>query len=164
MDDDGNLLPQGETGELVIRGPQVMKGYWQRPEETAKVITEDGWLRTGDVAMMTPDGFFKIVDRKKDMFISGGENVSPAEVEAVLREHPEVAEVGVAGLPDSDLGSRVVAWIVPRVGADPGAGDLRRFCRQRLAGFKVAKEVRFTAELPRNSSGKLLRRSLRELD
>jgi acyl-CoA synthetase (AMP-forming)/AMP-acid ligase II len=113
--------------------------------------------------VLDPAGRLRVLDRRTDLIVSGGENVSPAEVEAVLGEHPGVAEVGVAGLPDPDLGSRVAAWIVPRFGAECRAEELRRFCRSRLAGFKVPKELHFAARLPRTSSGKLLRRRLPEL-
>jgi len=157
----GRLLPPGREGEILVRGPTVMAGYLDDVEETDCAL-RDGWLHTGDAGVLDPEGRLRVLDRRADLIVSGGENVSPAEVEAVLREHPDVAEVGVAGLPDPDLGSRVVAWIVPRSGVRCRARDLRRFCRQRLAGFKVPKEIRFAAELPRNSSGKLLRRSLPE--
>lgn len=158
-DGAGRPLPPGREGEILVRGPTVMAGYLGDAEETGRAL-RDGWLHTGDVGALDPEGRLRVLDRRADLIVSGGENVSPAEVEAVLGEHQEVAEVGVAGLPDPDLGSRVVAWIVSRPGACPRAEDLQRFCRQRLAGFKVPKEMRFTAELPRNSSGKLLRRCL----
>ncbi len=158
---DGRVLPPGREGEILVRGPTLMAGYLDDAEATSRAL-RDGWLHTGDVGVLDAAGRLRVLDRRADLIVSGGENVSPAEVEALLREHPEVSEVGVAGLPDPDLGSRVVAWVVPRDGDRPRAGDLQRFCRQRLAGFKVPKEVRFAAELPRNSSGKLLRRSLRE--
>jgi len=161
-DSGGEPLPPEREGEILVRGPTVMAGYLGDAEATSRAL-RDGWLRTGDVGILDPEGRLRVVDRKDDLIVSGGENVSPAEVEAVLREHPEVAEVGVAGLPDPDLGSSVTAWIVPRAGASCRAEDLRRFCRGRLAGFKVPKEIRFAAELPRNSSGKLLRRCLPEL-
>jgi O-succinylbenzoic acid--CoA ligase len=158
----GRPLPPGREGEILVRGPTVMAGYLDDAEATFRAL-RDGWLYTGDVGVLDTAGGLRVRDRREDLIVSGGENVSPAEVEAVLREHGDVVEAGVAGLADPDLGSRVVAWVVPRPGAPCRAGDLQRFCRQRLAGFKVPKEIRFTAELPRNSSGKLLRRSLREL-
>jgi O-succinylbenzoic acid--CoA ligase len=161
-DAGGEALPPGREGEILVRGPTVMAGYLDDAEGTSRAL-ERGWLRTGDVGVLDPEGRLRVVDRRDDLIVSGGENVSPAEVEAVLRDHPDVAEVGVAGLPDPDLGNRVTAWIVPRAGAGCRAEDLHRFCRGRLAGFKVPKEIRFAAELPRNSSGKLLRRSLRDL-
>jgi len=163
VDAHGRALPPGREGEILVRGPTVMAGYLGDAEETSRAL-RDGWLHTGDVGALDPAGRLLVLDRRADLIVSGGENVSPAEVEAVLREHEGVADVGVAGLPDPDLGSRVTAWIVPRAGVRCRAADLRRFCRQRLAGFKAPKEIRFAAELPRNSSGKLLRRCLRELD
>jgi O-succinylbenzoic acid--CoA ligase len=158
----GRALPPGREGEILVRGPTVMAGYLDDADGTSRAL-RDGWLHTGDVGALDPAGRLRVLDRRADLIVSGGENVSPAEVEAVLREHRDVAEVGVAGLPDPDLGSRVAAWIIPRAGAQCRAGDLRRFCRRRLAGFKVPKEFHFTAWLPRNSSGKLLRRRLQQL-
>jgi long-chain acyl-CoA synthetase len=161
MDDAGNLLPQGETGELVIRGPQVMKGYWQRPEETAKVLTDDGWLRTGDVALMTPDGFFKIVDRKKDMILVSGFNVFPNEIEDVVAHHPKVLEVAVIGVPDEKSTEAVKMYVVK---SDPSLteGDLRSFCKEELTGYKRPRHIEFRDELPKSNVGKILRRELRD--
>ena len=161
MDDDGNLLPQGETGELVIRGPQVMKGYWQRPEETAKVITEDGWLRTGDIAMMTEDGFFKIVDRKKDMILVSGFNVFPNEIEDVVAHHPKVLEVAVIGIPDEKSTEAVKMFVVK---SDPSltVDELRAFCKEELTGYKRPRHIEFRDELPKSNVGKILRRELRD--
>jgi acyl-CoA synthetase (AMP-forming)/AMP-acid ligase II len=139
-----------------------MAGYLNDAEATAHAL-RDGWLHTGDVGALDATGRLRMLDRRADLIVSGGENVSPAEVEAVLREHPGVEEVGVAGLPDPDLGSRVAAWIIPRAGVECRGGELRHFCRRRLAGFKVPKEFHFTTGLPRNSSGKLLRRRLPQL-
>jgi long-chain acyl-CoA synthetase len=161
MDEDGNLLPQGETGELVVRGPQVMKGYWQRPEETAKVITPEGWLRTGDVAMMTPDGFFKIVDRKKDMILVSGFNVYPNEIEDVLAMHPKVLEVAAIGVPDEKSGEAVKVCVVRK---DPSLSEdeIRAYCKENLTGYKRPRIVEFFDELPKTNVGKILRRELRE--
>jgi len=161
MDDDGNLLPQGEVGELVVRGPQVMKGYWQRPEETAKVITQDGWLRTGDVAMMTPDGFFKIVDRKKDMILVSGFNVFPNEIEDVVAHHPKVLEVAAVGVPDEKSTEAVKLFVVR---SDPSLTEqeIRDFCKEQLTGYKRPKYVEFRDELPKSNVGKILRRELRD--
>ena len=161
MDDDGKLLPQGEVGELVVRGPQVMKGYWQRPEETAKVITEDGWLRTGDVAMMTPDGFFKIVDRKKDMILVSGFNVFPNEIEDVVAHHPKVLEVAAVGVPDEKSTEAVKLFVVK---SDPSLteAEIRDFCKEQLTGYKRPKYVEFRDELPKSNVGKILRRELRD--
>jgi long-chain acyl-CoA synthetase len=161
MNDDGELLPQGEVGELVIRGPQVMKGYWQRPEETAKVITEDGWLRTGDVAMMTEDGFFKIVDRKKDMILVSGFNVFPNEIEDVIAHHPKVLEVAVVGVPDAKSTEAVKVFVVK---SDPSLTEkeIRDYCAEELTGYKRPKHVEFRDELPKSNVGKILRRELRD--
>jgi O-succinylbenzoic acid--CoA ligase len=139
-----------------------MAGYLHDVDGTSRAL-QDGWLHTGDVGTLDSTGRLRMLDRRADLIVSGGENVSPAEVEAVLREHRDVAEVGVAGLPDPDLGSRVAAWIIPKAGVRCQAEDLGSFCRGRLAGFKVPKEFHLTAWLPRNSSGKLLRRRLPQL-
>jgi long-chain acyl-CoA synthetase len=161
MNDAGELLPQGEVGELVIRGPQVMKGYWQRPEETAKVLTDDGWLRTGDVAMMTEDGFFKIVDRKKDMILVSGFNVYPNEIEDVIAHHPKVREVAVIGVPDDKSTEAVKVFIVK---ADPSLTEqeVRDFCTEELTGYKRPKHIEFREDLPKSNVGKILRRELRD--
>jgi long-chain acyl-CoA synthetase len=161
MNDAGELLPQGEVGELVIRGPQVMKGYWQRPEETAKVMTDDGWLRTGDVAMMTEDGYFKIVDRKKDMILVSGFNVFPNEIEDVIAHHPKVLEVAVIGVPDEKSTEAVKAFIVK---SDPSLSEeeVRAFCAEQLTGYKRPRHIEFRDELPKSNVGKILRRELRD--
>jgi long-chain acyl-CoA synthetase len=161
MDEEGKLLPQGERGELVVRGPQVMKGYWQRPEETAKVITEDGWLRTGDVAIMNEEGFFKIVDRKKDMILVSGFNVFPNEIEDVIALHPKVLEVAVIGVPDEKSTEAVKVFIVK---ADPSLTEeeVRAYCKEQLTGYKRPRYVEFRDELPKTNVGKILRRDLRE--
>lgn len=161
MDDAGNLLDQGEVGELVIRGPQVMKGYWQRPEETDKVMTADGWLRTGDVAMMTEEGFFKIVDRKKDMILVSGFNVFPNEIEDVVALHPKVLEVAVVGVPDEKSTEAVKLFVVK---SDPSLTeqDLRAYCKEQLTGYKRPKHIEFRDELPKSNVGKILRRELRD--
>jgi long-chain acyl-CoA synthetase len=161
MNDQGELLPQGEVGELVIRGPQVMKGYWQRPEETAKVMTEDGWLRTGDIAMMTEDGFFKIVDRKKDMILVSGFNVFPNEIEDVIALHPKVLEVAVIGVPDAKSTEAVKAFVVK---SDPSLteDEVRAYCAEQLTGYKRPRHIEFRDELPKSNVGKILRRELRD--
>lgn len=148
-------------GELLVRGPQVMKGYWNRPAETAAQI-RDGWLRTGDVAQMHRDGYFRIVDRLKDLIIRGGLNIYPAEVEAVIAEHPEVLEALVVGVPDPALGELVKAFVVPRPGAVLTTERLLAFCRENLARYKVPSAVEFRTELVRSAVGKPLRRALRE--
>jgi long-chain acyl-CoA synthetase len=159
IDENGKPVPVGEQGELIVRGPQVMKGYWQRPEETAQVIV-DGWLRTGDIARMDADGHFYIVDRKKDMVLVSGFNVYPAEVEDVLVKHPGVMEAGVIGVPDEASGEAVRAYVVKR---DPALTEesLREHCRQYLTGYKIPKQFVFRAELPKTPVGKVLRKDLR---
>jgi len=148
-------------GELIVRGPQIMKGYWNRAAETAAQI-RDGWLHTGDIAQMHRDGYFRIVDRLKDMIIRGGLNIYPAEVEAVIAEHPEVLEALVVGVPDPALGELVKAFVVPRPGAALTPERLLAFCRENLAKYKVPAAVEFRAELVRSAVGKPLRRALRE--
>jgi len=154
-------VPAGESGELAVRGPQVMKGYWGKPEETANVLRGD-WLHTGDVATMDADGYFTIVERKKDMIIASGYNVYPREVEEVLFEHPAVAEAAVVGLPDVYRGETVMAFVVLKAGATARAEEIIAFCKERVAAFKVPKRVEFRKELPKSLVGKVLRRALRE--
>jgi long-chain acyl-CoA synthetase len=163
MNDDGELLPQGEVGELVVRGPQVMKGYWQRPEETAKVITDDGWLRTGDVALMTEEGYFKIVDRKKDMILVSGFNVFPNEIEDVIALHPKVLEVAAIGVPDPKSTEAVKVFVVK---SDPTLTEeeLRAYCKENLTGYKRPRHVEFREDLPKSNVGKILRRELRDAE
>ena len=160
QDDRGNLLPQGETGEMCVRGPQVMKGYWQRPEETAKVLSGDGWLKTGDVAQMDEDGFFRIVDRLKDMILVSGFNVFPNEIETVIAGHEGVLEVGVIGEPDAGSGEVVKAVIVKK---DPNltGESVIEHCREHLTAYKCPKIVEFRDEMPKTNVGKILRRELR---
>jgi fatty-acyl-CoA synthase len=148
-------------GELVVRGPGVFAGYWRDPDAT-RAITRAGWLHTGDVAERDADGYYRIRDRLKDMYISGGENVYPAEIEAVLHEHPAVADAAVIGVPDERWGEVGVAVVVLRPGAEAGEAELLAHCRERLAAFKVPRAVRFAAELPRTPAGKVLKRELRD--
>lgn len=155
------FLPPGEIGEIVIRGPQVMQGYWNQPGESAKVL-RDGWLLTGDIGTMSEDGYFKIVDRAKDMIIAGGYNIYPRDVEEVLYEHPKVLEACVVGIPDAYRGETVRAYIVPKAGQKVTAEELDTFCRERLAAYKVPKQYEFRTELPKTMIGKVLRRALRE--
>jgi len=157
------VVPVGETGELCIRGPQVMKGYWNRPEETA-IALRDGWLYTGDVARMDEDGFFYIVQRKKDMIIVSGFNVYPNEVEDVLFTHPAVLEAAVIGVPDPYRGEAVKAFITLRPGATANADEVIEFCRANLAKYKVPTLVEFMTSLPKSAVGKVLRRELREME
>jgi len=162
IDEDGQVLGVEETGELCIRGPQVMKGYWQRPEETAKVLSEDGWLRTGDMAKMDAQGFFYIVDRKKDMILVSGFNVYPNEIEDVVAAHPSVIEVGAIGVPDEKSGE-VVKIVVVRKDAALTTAELEEHCRKELTGYKVPRYIEFVDELPKTNVGKILRRELRDL-
>jgi long-chain acyl-CoA synthetase len=160
-DAEGHDLPIGESGEICIRGPQVMVGYWNRPDETAKVMSPDGYFRSGDIGVMQPDGQVRIVDRMKDMVLVSGFNVYPNEVEDVLAMHPGVLESAVVGLPDEHSGEAVTAFVVRR---DPEltADDLRAFCKESLTGYKVPKQIFFREALPKTNVGKVLRRALRE--
>jgi long-chain acyl-CoA synthetase len=160
-DDPGRELPVGETGELAVKGPQVMRGYWRRPEETAQVL-RDGWLLTGDMATMDEEGYFAIVDRKKDLIIAGGFNVYPREVEEVLYGHPKVHEAAVVGVPDPYLGEIVKAFVVPRDGDALTTDELLAFLGERLARYKVPRKVEFRDELPKSLIGKVIRRKLVE--
>jgi fatty-acyl-CoA synthase len=159
--DGGRACPPGEPGELQVSGASVTPGYWRRPAATSQAI-EDGWLHTGDVAVIAADGRVAIVDRIKDMYISGGENVYPAEVEEALYHHPAVAEVAVVGVPDQRWGEAGVAWVVLAAGAGAaGPEDIRSWARTRLAAFKVPAEIRVVTELPRNATGKVVKAELR---
>jgi long-chain acyl-CoA synthetase len=162
MDDDGNTLKAGEVGEIATRSVWNMAGYWNLPEATAKTIDKDGWLRTGDAGYMDEDGYVYIHDRVKDMIISGGENVYPAEVESAIYGHPDVADVAVIGVPDEKWGEAVKAMVVRKEGRTPSEQDIIAFARTRVAAFKAPKSVDFIDALPRNASGKILRRELRE--
>jgi long-chain acyl-CoA synthetase len=159
--DSWDFLPQGEQGEIAVRGPQVMQGYWNRPDETAKVL-RDGWLRTGDIGVMDTDGYFTIVDRAKDIIIASGYNVYPREVEEVLYAQPKVLEAAVVGMPDEYRGETVRAYIVPKPGQTLTASELDAWCHERLAAYKVPKAYEFRESLPKTLVGKVLRRALRE--
>jgi acyl-CoA synthetase (AMP-forming)/AMP-acid ligase II len=161
LDDEMTVLGPGEIGELVIKGPQVMKGYHNMPTETANTL-RDGWLYTGDIARMDEDGYFYIVDRKKDMFISGGENIYPAEIESVLYQHPAVHMCAVVGLPDPRWGEAGVACIVLKPGHQAGEAELLAFLSERLARYKVPKRTVFLESLPISAAGKILKRELKE--
>ncbi|MEM0331946.1 MAG: long-chain fatty acid--CoA ligase [Archaeoglobaceae archaeon] len=163
VDDDGTILPVGEEGELAIYGPQVMKGYWNMEEETRKVLI-NGWLLTGDIAKMDEEGYFYIVDRKKDMIIAGGYNVYPREVEEVLYEHPAVLEAAVIGVPDPYRGEAVKAFVQlkPEYKGKVTEEELMKFCKEKLAPYKVPRSIEFRDELPKTLVGKVLRRALRE--
>ena len=161
QDDEWHELALGETGEICIRGPQVMQGYWQRPKETANVLSADGWLHTGDIGIMNDEGFVKIVDRKKDMILVSGFNVFPNEIESVIAEHPDVLEVGVVGKPDEKSGEAVMAVIVKK-NPDLTEDDIRSFCRDHLTAYKIPRSIIFVNELPKTNVGKILRREIRD--
>jgi long-chain acyl-CoA synthetase len=159
IDDDGDEVAQGGVGEIAIRGHNVMKGYWNRPDATAEVLDDDGWFRTGDMATVDDDGYFFIVDRKKDMIIRGGYNVYPREIEEVLYEHPAVSEAAVIGVPDDAMGEEVGAAVVLK--ADAGADDIRAFVKDRVAAYKYPRVVWFLDELPKGPTGKILKREIK---
>jgi len=159
LDDGETALAPGEVGELALKGPLLMKGYHNMPTETANVL-RDGWLYTGDIAYMDEDGYFFIVDRKKELIKPGGFQVWPREVEEVLSNHPAVLEVGVGGIPDAQSGEAVKAWVVLKPGQAATVEELREFCKTDLAGYKVPKEIEFRGELPKTTVGKILRREL----
>ncbi len=160
--DTGLTVAQGEAGEICIRGPQVMKGYWNREDETAKCMDSDGYFRTGDMGKMDEDGFFEIVDRKKDMIIASGYNIYPREIEEVLYEHPKVLEAVVAGVPDAYRGETVKAYVVLKQGETATADEIMEFCKERLASYKRPKQIEFRQELPKSMVGKIIRRLLVE--
>ena len=160
VDEEGNDALQGDSGEVWVKGPNVFKGYLNEPEATARVLTEDGWLRTGDIAVVDDDGYLYLVDRAKDLIIVSGFNVYPAEVEEVLLSHPDVAECGVVGVPHPHTGEAVKAFVVLKPGARAQEDSLVSWCRDNLARYKCPSKIVFVDELPRNVSGKLLRRSL----
>src|ERR1700738_1770516 len=160
-DDDGNEVPLGQPGEICAKGPQVMSGYWNRPDETAKVMTSDGYFRTGDIGVMTPDGYTKIVDRKKDMILVSGFNVYPNEIEEVIASHPGVLECAVIGVADPRSGEAVKAFVVKK---DPNltAEDIIKFCGTQLTNYKIPRQIEFRKDLPKTNVGKILRRALRD--
>ena len=160
VDDEGSDVMPGDIGELLIKGPNVTPGYWKKPEATAQAFT-DGWLHTGDAARQDDEGFVYIVDRWKDMYISGGENVYPAEVENVLFQIPAVADAAIIGVPNERWGEVGLAIIVRKPGQPLEEGDVIRHCLARLARFKVPQSVAFVDVLPRNATGKVLKRELR---
>lgn len=159
----GAELPPGQIGELLIRGPQIMQGYWNRPAETAEALTPDGWLRTGDIARMDADGFFQVIERKKEMIVAGRYNIYPRDVEEVLYEHPKVLEAAVAGvpLPEEDR-TDVKAFVVLRRGESATPDEILQFLRERLSAYKLPSAVEFREALPRSFIGKVLRRALIE--
>jgi long-chain acyl-CoA synthetase len=159
VDDDGNEMPVDEPGEIVIRGHNVMKGYWNKPEATAESI-RDGWFYTGDMAKVDEDGYFFIVDRKKDLIIRGGYNVYPREIEEVLYEHPAVREAAVIGVPHDDLGEEVAAAVALKEGAEASEDELRAHCKEQVAAYKYPRQVWFVDELPKGPTGKILKREI----
>ncbi|HEV7575904.1 MAG TPA: AMP-binding protein, partial [Caldimonas sp.] len=159
---DGAILADGSVGGIEVRGPNVFAGYWRMPEKTSEEFTGDGWFRTGDLGVIDDLGYLSIVGRSKDLIISGGYNVYPAEIEAVCNEMPGVAESAVVGVPHSDFGEAVVAVVVPRPGASVDADALGRALKARIANFKVPKAIFVVAELPRNAMGKVQKNRLRE--
>ncbi len=163
IDEHNNSLPTGEAGELCVRGPQVMKGYWQRVEATAEVLDSDGWLKIGDIAVIQPDGFIKIVDRKKDMINVSGFKVFPNEVEDVLSSHPDVIEAAVVGVPDGE-GSEIVKAFIVTANESLTVEELRKFAKQTLTAYKVPHQIEFRKDLPKTNVGKILRRELRDQD
>jgi long-chain acyl-CoA synthetase len=159
-DDDGNEVPQGEVGEIVIRGHNVMKGYWERPEATEEAIDEAGWFRTGDMAKVDEDGYFFIVDRKKDLIIRGGYNVYPREVEEVLYEHPAIKEAAVVGVPDEALGEEVGAAVVLKKGESLDPDEIKAYVKDQMAAYKYPRRIWFEDDLPKGPTGKILKREI----
>jgi long-chain acyl-CoA synthetase len=161
LDDAGNPVPLGERGEISARGPQVMPGYWNRPDETAKVMTADGFFKTGDIGIMDSRGYIKVVDRKKDMILISGFNVYPNEVEEVVSAHPGVRECACVGVPDPHSGEAVKLFVVRK---DPAltTEQLQAYCREQLTAYKKPKYIEFRDELPKSNVGKILRRELRD--
>ena len=154
-------VPQGEPGEMLIKSPTVMKEYWGNPEKTAEAL-KDGWLHTGDIARMDEEGYFYIVDRKKDMVIAGGYNIYPRDIDEVLYQHPKVLDAIAVGIPHDYRGETVKAFIVLKPGETATAEEIVDFCKERLAIYKVPKEVEFRNELPKSAIGKVLRKILRD--
>ncbi len=159
-DDQGNEVPQGEVGEIVIRGHNVMKGYWDRPEATSESITGEGWFHSGDMAKVDEDGYFFIVDRKKDLIIRGGYNIYPREVEEVLYEHPAIQEAAVVGVPHDELGEEVGAAVVTKPGESLDAQEVKAYVKDQVAAYKYPRRVWFVDELPKGPTGKILKREI----
>jgi fatty-acyl-CoA synthase len=157
----GDDCGPGEAGELLLKGENITAGYWQRPDETAHAFTDDGWFRTGDIACADAEGFHWLVDRKKDMFISGGENIFPAEVEAAAIAHPDIAECAVVGLPDARWGEVGHLSVVLKAGSKLSAEGLLAFLETRIARFKLPKTILFVPALPRNGAGKLIKAEIK---
>jgi acyl-CoA synthetase (AMP-forming)/AMP-acid ligase II len=162
VDDDGKEVPRGEPGEIVIRGYNVMRGYLDDPEQTAATIDADGWLHSGDIGVMDERGYVRITDRVKDMFIVGGFNAYPAEIENLMMSHPDIGQVAVIGIPDERLGEVGMAFVVPRPGSAPDPAAIVAWCRDEMANYKAPKRVEIVDELPLNASGKVLKYELRD--
>ena len=162
IDEEGNTLPPGEPGEILARGPRVMSGYWKDEEKTAKTIDKDGWVHTGDVGYVDEDGYYFLSGRSSDMIIRAGENISPEELENVIREHAKVEDVAVIGVPDETWGEEPRAVIIPKPGEKPTEEEIMEYCRQKLASFKRPRTVVFVDDLPHNPMGKLIKREIRE--
>ena len=162
VDDDGVEVAQGEAGEVVVRGYNVMLGYFEDPEQTAEAIDPDGWLHTGDIGSMDERGYLRITDRKKDMYIMGGFNVYPAEIENLLLGHPQIAQVAVVGVPDERMGEVGMAFVVAVTGTQPDPDEISAWAGREMANFKVPRHVRIVDALPLNPSGKVLKYQLRE--
>jgi acyl-CoA synthetase (AMP-forming)/AMP-acid ligase II len=161
VDTEGQPLPPRQVGEIICRTAQIMKGYWNLPQETANVL-KGGWLHTGDAGYLDEEGFLYIYDRVKDMIVSGGENIYPAEVESALYGHPAIADVAVIGVPDERWGEAVKAIVVLKPAQSTSATAIVAYARERIAGYKLPKSIDFVDDLPRNPSGKILKRELRE--
>jgi len=160
--ESGQILPDGEIGDLQLRGPNVFKGYWGQPEKTREAFTTDGWFKTGDLGFRENDGYITLCGRSKDLIISGGLNIYPPEVERVLMEHPAVAACAVIGCPDSEWGERVTAVVVLHRTESVTSEELIRFCREKLAPYKTPKSILFKNDLPRNAMGKVQKAELRK--
>jgi len=161
---DGSVVPEGVQGELCARGYAIMKGYDRDPEATARAVDKDGWLHTGDLATMRPDGYFRITGRLKDMIIRGGENIYPREIEEFLYTHPKVADVQVVGLPDERLGETVAAWIKLKAGETAAEDEIREFCKGRIAHFKIPQHIRFVDAFPMTVTGKIQKYVMRQME
>lgn len=161
-DAEGRPVPTGVTGEICVRTPTIMLGYWKMPEETTKCIDTDGWFHTGDAGYLDADGYVYIQDRIKDMIVSGGVNIYPAEIENALFAHPDVSEAAVIGVPDSKWGESVLAFIVPKPGKHPDPKAIEAFCRERIAGYKIPRKIEFVDALPKNGTGKVMKTELRK--
>ena len=162
MDDEGKFLGPNQSGEIVLQGPSLMKGYWKKPEETAKVLI-DGWLHTGDVGHVDEDGYYWITDRKKDLIIKGGENISPRTIEEVLYANPKVAEAAVIAMKDDVYGENIKAFVALKPGQEATADEIIAHCKTKLANFLLPKEIVFLPALPKNIVGKILKKELRQL-